>query len=155
MPCASLSDPENGNVTCPSNTSVFQDTCTYYCNRGYQLEGNRQTKCNADGTWSSKPVTCTILKCNDLEVEIANSKSVGNCNLSYGSKCLLNYSSGFSASGTNEYVCDNVNDERISVKWRSIGSNLTCVDDTNSTSKSVIFTEILYYLLFMYVSLCR
>ena len=48
VPCVSLSDPENGNVTCPSNTSVFQDTCTYYCNRGYQLEGNRQTRCNAD-----------------------------------------------------------------------------------------------------------
>ena len=40
-------------MTCPSNTSVFQDTCTYYCNRGYQLEGNRQTRCTADGTWSS------------------------------------------------------------------------------------------------------
>ena len=39
--CISLSDPENGNVTCPSNTSVFQDTCTYYCNHGYLLEGNR------------------------------------------------------------------------------------------------------------------
>ena len=68
VPCVSLSDPENGNVTCPSNTSVFQDTCTYYCNRGYQLEGNRQTRCSADGTWSSEPVTC-----NNSEMEITRS----------------------------------------------------------------------------------
>ena len=52
-PCVSLSDPKNGYVICLSNTSVFQDTCTYYCNHGYQLEGNRQTRCRADGTWSS------------------------------------------------------------------------------------------------------
>ena len=62
VPCASLSDPENGNVTCSSNTSVFQDTCTYYCNHGYQLEGNIQTKCRADGTWSSEPVNISCVK---------------------------------------------------------------------------------------------
>ena len=128
VPCISLSDPENGNVTCPSNTSVFQDTCAYYCNRGYQLEGKRQTKCNADGTWSSEPVTCTILKCNDPEVEIANSQSVGVCNVTYGSSCSLNCSSGFTASGNGEHVCDDVNDE---VKWRSVGSNFTCITTTS------------------------
>ena len=126
--CVSLSDPENGNVTCPSNTSVFQDTCTYYCNRGYQLEGNRQTKCTADGTWSSEPVTCTILKCNDPEVEKANSQSVGVCNVTYGSSCSLNCSSGFSVSGDGEHVCDDVNDEGTLVKWRNTGgATFTCV----------------------------
>ena len=127
VPCVSLSDPENGNVTCPSNTSVFQDTCTYYCNHGYQLEGNRQTRCSADGTWSSEPVTCTILKCNDPEVEIANSQSVGVCNVTYGSSCSLNCSSGFSVSGNGEHVCDDVNDEGTSVMWRNIGSGFNCV----------------------------
>ena len=130
VPCIiTLSDPENGNVTCPSNTSVFQDTCTYYCNCGYQLVGNRQTRCNADGTWSSEPVTCTILKCDDPEVEIANSQSVGVCNVTYGSNCSLNCSSGFSVSGNGEHVtlCDNVNDEGTSVKWRSVGGVFSCV----------------------------
>ena len=114
-------------MTCPSNTSVFQDTCTYYCNRGYQLEGNRQTRCRADGTWSSELVTCTILKCNDPEVEIANSQSVGVCNVTYGSSCSLNCSSGFSVSGNGEHVCDGVNDEEAAVKWRSVGEAFSCV----------------------------
>ena len=114
-------------MTCSSNTSVFQDTCTYYCNRGYQLEGNRQTRCNADGTWSSEPMTCTILKCNDPEVEIANSQSVGVCDVTYGSSCSLNCSSGFSVSGNGEHVCDDVNDEGTSVKWRSVGGAFSCV----------------------------
>ena len=114
-------------MTCPSNTSVFKDTCTYYCNRGYQLEGNRQTRCRADGTWSSELVTCTILKCNDPEVEIANSQSVGVCNVTYGSSCSLNCSSGFSVSGNGEHVCDDVNDEEAAVKWRSVGEAFSCV----------------------------
>ena len=127
VPCASLNDPENGNVTCPSNTSVFQDTCAYYCNRGYQLEGNRQTRCRVDGTWSIEPVTCNILKCNDPEIEIANSQSVGVCNVTFGSSCSLNCSSGFSVSGNGEHMCDDVNDEGTSVKWRSVGGAFSCV----------------------------
>ena len=126
-PCVSLSDPENGNVTCPSNLSVFQDTCTYYCNRGYQLEGSRQTRCSVNGTWKSEPVTCTILKCNDPEVEIANSQSVGVCNVTYGSSCSLNCSSGYSVSGNGEHVCNDMNDEGTSVKWRSIEGPFSCV----------------------------
>ena len=53
-------------MTCPSNTIVFQDTCTYYCNHGYQLGGNRQTRCRADGTWSSVgcAFSCVMLVAN-------------------------------------------------------------------------------------------
>ena len=113
-------------MTCPSNTSVFQDTCTYYCNRGYQLEGNRQTRCSADGTWSSEPVTCIILTCNDPEVEITNSQSVGDCSsMTYGSSCLLNCSSGYTASGSGMLVCD-MNDEGM-MKWKSVTESFGCV----------------------------
>ena len=72
-------------------------------------------------------MTCNILKCNDPEVEIANSQSDGVCNVSYGSSCSLNCSSGFSASGNGEHVCDDVNDEGTSVKWRSVGGAFSCV----------------------------
>ena len=147
VPCVSLSDPENGNVTCSSNTSVFQDTCTYYCNRGYQLEGNKQTRCRADGTWSSEPVTCTILKCNDPELEIANSQSIGDCDVTYGSSCSLDCSSGFSVSGNGEHVCDGVNDEGTSVKWRTTGNSFNCID-SETTSMSFNFTYIMFHIIF-------
>ena len=137
MQCVNLSDLKNGHVTCPSNTSVFQDTCTYYCNSGYQLEGNRQTRCRADGTWSSEPVTCTILKCNDPEVEIANSQSVGVCNVTYGSNCSLNCSSGFSVSGNGEHVCDDVNDEGTLVKWRNV-EDFNCFPGMYESSELIL-----------------
>ena len=145
--CTNLSDPENGNVTCPSNTSVFLDTCTYYCNRGYQLEGDRQTRCNADGTWSSDPVICTPLKCNDPKVEIANIHLVDECHVTYGSSCLLHCSSGFSVSGNGEHFCD-VNDDGTSVKWKSIGGKFTCID-----TASKLFTLLWQY--HVLLSLCH
>ena len=133
--CNTPVDPENGNVTCTSSTSVFQDTCTYYCNNGYQLEGNRQSSCTADGTWSSEPVTCTILTCNNPEDEIANSQLVGDCSVTFGSRCLLNCSSGYSASGNGEHVCDDVNDEGTSVMWRSARDTFVCANTGEYYSK--------------------
>ena len=67
-------------------------------------------------------MTCIILKCNDPEVEIANSQSVGVCNVTYGSKFSLDCSSGFSISN-GEHVCHDVNDEGTSVKWRMTRKN--------------------------------
>ena len=139
--CIALTDPENGNVTCPSTTSVFQDTCTYYCNRGYQLNGNRQPSCTADGTWSGESVTCTILICNDPEVEIVNSQSVGDCSITYGSQCLLNCSSSYTASGNGEHVCDDVNDDGTLVMWRSVGDSFVC------TSASKCYFKIISHII--------
>ena len=76
-------------------------------------------------------MTCTTLKCNDPEVEIANSQSVGVCNVTYGSSCSLNCRNGFSASGNGELLCD-VNDEGTLVKWRSIGDSFACNAATSS-----------------------
>ena len=82
-------------------------------------------------------MTCTILKCNDPEVEIANSQSVGVCNVTYGSSCSLDCSSGFSAKGNGEHVCDEMNDEGTLVKWRSIRGSFTCIQISNGKIKLI------------------
>ena len=90
-------------------------------------------------------MTCTILKCNDPEVEIANSQSVGVCNVTYGSSCSLNCSSGFTASGNGEHVCDDVNDEGTSVKWRSVGGgSFTCINKSENVWKSALFCAYIF-----------
>ena len=134
MQCTRLSSPTNGDISCNS-TNVsrrYEDQCSFSCDPGYKLTGSSSRQCLSNGSWSGEPVTCTILKCNDPEVEIANSQSVGVCNVTYGSSCSLNCLSGFTASGNGEHVCDDVNDEDTSVKWRSVGGSFTCVDDTTS-----------------------
>ena len=66
-------------------------------------------------------------------MEIANNQSFGDCNVTYSSSCLLNCSSGFSVSGNGEHVCDDVNDEGTSVKWRSVGNSFTCTTINDGT----------------------
>ena len=128
--CTSLSSPTNGNVSCNStDVSRYEDQCSFTCDPGYKLTESSSRQCLSDGTWSSEPVTCIILKCNDPELEIANSQSVSICNVTYGSSCSLSCSSGFSASSNGEHVCDDVNDEGTSVKWRSVGGSFTCVNN--------------------------
>ena len=127
--CESLTNPENGNVACISNTSRFEDMCVYSCDRGYQIYGEEETTCAADGTWSSNPVRCTIQQCSDPTMLIENSQVFGACSMDYNSRCSLNCSSGYSASdisGNGEYVCD-VNDEGTAVEWKSTGGALSCV----------------------------
>ena len=65
-------------------------------------------------------------------MEIANSQSVGVCNVTYGSICSLNCPTGFSVSGNGEHVCDDVNDKGTSVKWRSIVVNFSCVKNSEN-----------------------
>ena len=74
-------------------------------------------------------------------MEIANSQSVGVCNVTYGSSCSINCSSGFSVSGNGEHVCDDVNDEGTSVNWRSVGGAFNCV----AVGKSVSWTTIVVH----------
>jgi len=60
--------------------------------------------------------------------------------MTYGSSCSLNCSSGFSASGNGEHVCDDVNDEGTSVKWRSVGGAFSCM----SAGKLLLSMNIIY-----------
>ena len=116
-------------MTCPSSTNVFQDTCTYYCNRGYRLEGDRQRRCGANGTWNSEPVTCVILNCKNPTLEITNSQIVGVCNVTYGSNCTLNCSSDFRSKGNDngKLVCK-VDDEEMLAKWELVEGTFSCTD---------------------------
>ena len=56
MRCPNLT---NGNIKCPSGaTGVFKDTCTFYCNTGYQLQGSDIETCQANGSWSGGNPVC-------------------------------------------------------------------------------------------------
>ena len=129
--CTSLLSLTNGDISCNSIdvSQHYEDQCSFSCNLGYELTGSSSRQCLANRSWSGEPVTCNILRCSDPEVEITNSQSVGNCDLTYGSRCLLNCLSGFTTSGNNELVCDDVNEEGTSVKWRSLGDDFTCAND--------------------------
>lgn len=64
--CGVLLNPDNGNVDQSSGTTYGQ-VVHYTCSAGYQLFGEDQAVCNAEGLWSNEPPTCQITsKCFSL-----------------------------------------------------------------------------------------
>ena len=57
--CGGLSNPVYGAVDTPSETT-YGEQASYVCNTGYNLVGNSQTLCQADGNWETAP-TCHIV----------------------------------------------------------------------------------------------
>ena len=60
--CPSLSDPDNGMISCSlggDGVPSYEDTCTYTCNTGYELIGSPTRTCQSDGSWSSSAPMCT------------------------------------------------------------------------------------------------
>ena len=58
--CDTPDDPINGNHTL-SGGAQYQDTVTFDCNIGYTLSGSQTAMCQADGTWSGIPATCSCM----------------------------------------------------------------------------------------------
>ena len=54
--CDQLTNPAYGTVVYSDRR--FEDTATYSCNCGYELDGCSKRTCLSDGTWSGNAPTC-------------------------------------------------------------------------------------------------
>ncbi|CAH1252780.1 CSMD3 [Branchiostoma lanceolatum] len=61
--CQELTAPTNGAQTPPTGATSYQDIVTFSCDSGYVRNGNFDTTCQADGTWSNPVPTCTPRQC--------------------------------------------------------------------------------------------
>ena len=55
--CPSLDEPENGTLNCSiedHGIAFPNDTCSYTCDEGFELEGSVTIVCGEDGVWSDK-----------------------------------------------------------------------------------------------------
>jgi len=50
----------NGIIRCPNGKTigVFEDTCTFSCNDGFELQGPEIEICLANGSWSGGNPVC-------------------------------------------------------------------------------------------------
>jgi len=116
--------PQNGVLSCLTETYLFEDTCNFTCNAGYELTGSSLRACQADGSWSGSPVSCTIMKCPSSSLP-TNSVLPRSCNGTYKTVCDLQCEENFSRSGNPSYVC-NVSNNGSSLMWSAIGEDLNC-----------------------------
>ena len=60
--CPSLIDPNNGMINCSlgdDRVYSYEDTCSFTCNTGYQLNGSDTRNCQSSGTWSGSDAMCS------------------------------------------------------------------------------------------------
>ena len=102
--CENLPTPSNGSINCSNNQPLqYQDTCTFQCNDGYELEGSVMRQCEASGEWSGTSTQCNILHCPNITTVVANSRP---CVTSFTSTCMVECEDGYDILGNDQYSCD-------------------------------------------------
>jgi len=62
VPCPSLTDPENGVMTCflgDDGVTSYEDICNFTCNTYYTQSGSYHRICQSDESWSGSETICS------------------------------------------------------------------------------------------------
>ena len=111
----------NGILQCSNETTtgVFEDTCTFSCNAGYELQGSNNGTCLANQSWSGGDSTCEPLTCSDVTMVADNIMISSSCDLTYQSQCTVSCDEGFTGDDVT-YLC-NVTSDPTMVNWVPLG----------------------------------
>ena len=121
--CEDLETPSNGSINCSSNNQPlqYQDSCTFQCNDGYEIQGSVMRQCEASGKWSGSMTQCNIRHCPDIATLVPSSRS---CDTTYNSTCMVECEDGYNRSGnSSQYSCGLNGTELV---WMFTGSGVTC-----------------------------
>ncbi|XP_065899825.1 uncharacterized protein [Dysidea avara] len=124
--------PSNGSINCSSDNQPlqYQDTCTFQCDDGYEVEGSVMRQCEASGEWNGTSTQCNILHCPVTVV--ANSRPCDDT--SYTSTCMVECEDGYNRSGdSSQYSCGL---NSTGVTWMFTGSGVTCSPGLSVGSES-------------------
>ena len=110
-------DLVNGTLQCPHNatTGMFEDSCTFTCNAGYELQGPNNGMCLANGSWSEGDPICVALNCS-TSPPLNNSQLQSSCDTQYQSTCATVCVDGYTGKG-GSYTCVVTDEDTNSVGW--------------------------------------
>ena len=100
---------------------MFEDTCTFSCNGGYELQGSNSGTCLANQSWSRGDPICVVLNCS-TSPPLDNSQLQSPCNTQYQSTCATVCFDGYTGGG-GSYTCDVIDVATNSVGW---SGNTSC-----------------------------
>jgi len=99
--CIIRSRPANGNVACDGNK--LNSKCTFSCDVGYLLKGEKDQVCRDSGSWDAPPPSCSIATCSPLENP---QNGVVECNgNSFNKQCVTHCHEGHRLSGSEIRTC--------------------------------------------------
>ena len=99
---------------------MFDDTCTFSCDGGYELQGSNNGTCLADQSWSEGDPICVVLNCS-TSPPLDNSQLQLPCDTQYQSTCTTVCVDGYTGGG-GSYTCDVIDVVTNSVGWRGTTS---------------------------------
>ena len=107
----------NGILLCPNGatTGVFENTCTFSCNAGYELQGSNNRTCLANQSWSGGDPICVALNCS-TSPPLNNSQLQSSCDTQYQSTCTTVCVDGYTGVG-GSYTCVVTDEDTNSVGW--------------------------------------
>ena len=110
-------DLMNGVLQCPNGATigVFGDSCAFYCNAGYELQGPNNVTCLANQSWSGGDPKCVALNC-PTSPPFNNSQLQSSCDTQYQSTCTTVCVDGYTGVG-GSYTCVVTDEDTNSVGW--------------------------------------
>ena len=112
-------DLVNGSLQCPNGTftGVFEDTCTFSCNTGYELQASNNGTCLANQSWSGGDPICVALNCS-TSPPLNNSQLQSSCDTQYQSTCIATCNEGYTRNNVLNvtYLCNITVDPEV-VEW--------------------------------------
>ena len=98
-----------------TTTGVFEDTCVFSCNAGYELQGSNNGTCLANQSWSGGDPICVALNCS-TSPPLNNSQLQSSCDTQYQSTCTTVCVDGYTGVG-GSYTCVVTDEDTNSVGW--------------------------------------
>ncbi|XP_008426204.1 sushi, von Willebrand factor type A, EGF and pentraxin domain-containing protein 1 isoform X1 [Poecilia reticulata] len=103
--CPALTPPENGLFVQDVCNNHFEAACGVRCQPGFELHGTGIRLCQADGTWSGTPASCTVRSCQVLSRPQHGFLRCSDGGVSYGTQCQVGCERGYRLEGDSTLTC--------------------------------------------------
>lgn len=117
--CTQPSKLLHGTITNSKLIYAYGDKINYQCDEGYQLTGEVERTCSADGRWLGIAPTCDIITCNSRALNVINNAHIFELkdSYSYGSNITIECNDGYTSIEGKSVITRCESDGDWSVKY--------------------------------------
>nr|XP_039261632.1 P-selectin-like [Styela clava] len=109
--CRELVSPENGYMICNNEDypTALRSTCTFFCNRGYEMKGDRRTQCvlhkPGKAIWTASEPRCYNKRCKPIYKNTVSRRVECTDKNIAGSECTFTCAKGHTMNGEPKSTC--------------------------------------------------
>ena len=136
--CETFIKPENSIISVSLGNHVYESVIPITCENGYNIQGEDQVECQANGTWTAPP-TCAPIDCGQFTMP--DNGEYQDEGTTFDSIVFINCNDGYTIDGIENSTC------LASGNWSELGAcvpvdcgsistlgNIRTLNDNNSTT---------------------